>query len=168
MRASVLIERPGVGLVVARASLAARVSARLRFATLDEALAAGEKPESRPALTLRAGRLIAPRTRRRLARSLRRFVDAAKRPRVQRAPWPAAPPPLPASGPHVAHAAHELLALADRLEEPGPVEVRGVALACVLLTDGGGPLHRNRGAAALAAAARAAGEALAPHAPARA
>jgi hypothetical protein len=168
MRGSVLIERPGVGLVVSRASLAARLSARLRFATLDESLAAGEEPESRPALTLRAGRLIAPRMRRRLARSLRRCVDMARRPRAQRAPWPAAQPPLPAAGPHVVHAAEELLALADRLEGHEPVDVRGVALTCVLLTDGAGPLHRNRGAAALAAAARAAAEALAPHTPARA
>jgi hypothetical protein len=110
MRGSVLIERPGVGLVVSRASLAARVSARLRFATLDEALAAGADPESRPALTLRAGRLIAPRMRRRLARALRRFVELARRPRERRAPWPAAPPPLPAGGPHVLHAAGEALA----------------------------------------------------------
>src|SRR5690348_8022409 len=108
MSGSVLIERPGVGLVVSRATLAARVSARLRFATLDEALASGTEPESRPALTLRAGRLIAPRTRRRLARSLRRMVDAARRPALRHAPWPAAPPPLPAAGPHVVHASAEL------------------------------------------------------------
>ena len=168
MSGSVLIERPGVGLVVSRASLAARASARLRFATLDEALAAGADPESRPALTLRAGRLIAPRMRRRLARSLRRFVALARKPPARRAPWPAAQPPLPAGGPHVVHAAEELLELADRLERPGPVDPRGVAAACVLLTDGRGPLHRDQGAEALAAAARAAGEALAPHAPATA
>jgi hypothetical protein len=166
MSGSVLIERPGVGLVVSRASLAARVSARLRFATLDEALAAGADPESRPALTLRAGRLIAPRMRRGLAHSLRRFVAMARTPPSQRAPWPVAQPLLPVGGPHVVDAAEALLELADRLERPGPVDARGVALACVLLTDGGGPLHRNQGADALAAAARAAGEALAPHAPA--
>jgi hypothetical protein len=164
MRDSVLVEVPGVGLVVSRVSPAARLSARLRFATHDEALAAGAHPESRPALTLRASRLIAPRMRHRLARSLRKFVELAQRPRAQRAPWPAAAPPLPASGPYVAHAAGELLALADLLEGPDPVDARGVAQVCVLLTDGGGPLHRDCGAAALIAAARAAGEALAPHA----
>jgi hypothetical protein len=167
MSDSVLVERPGVGLVVARVPPGARLSARLRFATLDEALAAGADPDSRPALALRAQRLIAPRMRRRLARSLRRTVEPALRPRGHtRVPWPAAEPPLPASAPHVAHAAAELLALADRLEAHVPVDVRGVALVCVLLTDGGGPLHSNRGPGQLSAAARAAGEALAPRAPA--
>jgi hypothetical protein len=68
----------------------------------------------------------------------------------------------------VARAAGELLALADRLERPDPVDVRGVAQVSVLLTDGAGPLHCNRGAGRLIAAARAAGEALAPRAPTRA
>jgi hypothetical protein len=157
-----LVERPDVGLVVTPVSLWTRAVAYLRFASLDEALANGVPPESGPALALRAERLIAPRMRRRLAHTLRFYVNEARRRRApSRAPWPAAPPPLPASGPHVAGAADELLALADLLEGPGPAEVRGVALVSVLLTDGGSPLHRQD-ARRLVAAARAAADALAP------
>jgi hypothetical protein len=156
MRDRVLVERPGVGLVLARVTPWQRVSARLRFATLDEALAAGAEPEERPALALRAERLLAPRMRHALARSLRMGVALAQRPLSV---------PRTSGGPHVAAAADELLALADHLDGPGPVDVRGVALVCVLLTDGAGPLHSNQGASRLIAAARAAGEALTPHAP---
>jgi len=163
MSHTVLVERPGLGLVVAKVSRWTRLVARVRFATLDEALAAGVEPESGPALALRAERLIAPPMRHRLGRCLRFYANEARRRRSPwRAPWPAAPPPLPGSGPHVAGAADELLELADMLEGSEPVEVRGVALVSVLLTDGGGPLHYNRGAKRLVAAARAAGDALAP------
>jgi hypothetical protein len=162
MSRTVLVERPGLGLVVSPVSLWTRVVARLRFATLDEALAAGVEPESGPALALRAERLIAPPERRRLARSLRFNVHEARERRSRlRAPSPAAAPPLPASGPHVASAADELLELAHVLDGADPVDVRGVALVSVLLTDGGSPLHYNRGAKRLVAAARAAGDALA-------
>jgi hypothetical protein len=163
MSRMVLLERPGLGLVVARVSFWTRVVARLRFATLDQALASGVQPESEPALALRSERLIAPPMRLRLARSLRFHVDAARHRRAPlRAPWPAAPPPLPARGPHVAGAAEELLLLADLLEGFEPVDARGVALVSVLLTDGNSPLHHNRGTTRLIAAARAAADALAP------
>lgn len=167
MSKTVLIERPDVGLVASRVSLRTRLAARLGTTSLDEALAVGAGPESGPALALRAERLISHRMRSRLARSLRSYVDMARRPPT-RVPWPAAAPPLPAGEPHVAGAVNDLLALADLLEEPGPADVRGVALVRVLLTDGRSPLHCNRGAGALAAAARAAGEALDPRTPAAA
>ena len=164
-----LVERPGVGLVISRVSIWTRLAARLRFASLDEALADGAEPESRPALALRAQRLISPRMRRQLASSLRWYADQARRRRAQsRATFPAAAPPPHASGLHVAGAADELLKLADLLEGSEPVDARGVALACVLLTDGGSPLHRNLGAKRLAAMARAAGNELAPRTPAAA
>jgi hypothetical protein len=140
-----------------------RVVARLRGAALDHALADGVQPESRPALALRAGRLIAPTMRRRLARALRFHVGEARRsPAPLRAPWPAAPPPLRPGGPHVAGAAGELLELADLLDGLEPVEVRGVALVSVLLADPDSPLHRNRGSRRLVVAVRAAADALAP------
>jgi hypothetical protein len=168
MSRTVLVERPDVGLVVSRVSFWTRAVAYLRFASLDEALADGAPPESGSALALRAQRLIAPGMRRRLAHAVRFYVNEARRRRAPlRAPWPAAPPPLPASGPHVAGAAEELLALADVLEGPGPVEVRGVAMVSVLLTDGASPLHR-RDAKRLVAAALAAVDALAPRAAATA
>jgi hypothetical protein len=149
--------------VVSRVSLWTRLVARLRFASLDEALADGIEPESRPSLALRAERLIAPRMRRKLARSLRRYVDQARHRRaLSWAPWPPAAPPPPGPGPHVARAADELLALAALLEGSEPVDVHGVALVCVLLTDGGSPLLHNRGADRLVAVARTAADALAP------
>jgi hypothetical protein len=108
---------------------------------LDRRLAAGEEPSSSVGLTLRARRLIAPRERRVLARSLRTFV--ARSPSR-----------------HVEGARGELLDLADRLDRFGPVDVQGVAKVRVLLTDGGGPLYYNHGAPRLVAAAREAGAAL--------
>ncbi len=71
--------------------------------------------------------------------------------------------PVRAYGPHVFLARRDVCALADRLERPDAVDVCGVALVRVLLTDGGGPLHHNRGARALILAA---GEALAALEPA--
>lgn len=169
MSRTVLFERPGLGLVVARVSLWTRVVARLRFATLDQALADGIEPERRPALALRSERLIAPPMRRRLAHALRFHVDAARRRRGPlHAPWPAAPAPLRPGAAHVGGAADDLLALADLLEGCKPVEARGVALISVLLTDGDSPLHHDRGATRLIAAARAAADALTPRTEARA
>ena len=69
-----------------------------------------------------------------------------------------------AYGPHVFLARRHVCALADRLEKPDAVDVRGVALVRLLLTDGGGPLHHNRGANALIVAAREALAALEPEA----
>jgi hypothetical protein len=169
MSRTVLWQRPGVGLVVSPVSLWTRVAARLRFAALDQALAKGVPPESRPALALRSERLVARPMRRRLARALRYHVEATRRPRASwRAPGPAAPPPLRGGGPHVAGAAGGLLELADLLEGLTPVEVRGVALVSVLLTDADSPLHHDRGSARLVAAAAAAAAALAPRTGARA
>jgi NADPH-dependent 2,4-dienoyl-CoA reductase/sulfur reductase-like enzyme len=105
------------------------------------------------ALMLHARRLIAPRTRRGIARTLHGMVAAAQR----RAVVPAGPVGL-----GVARAAPELLALADRLERPGAVDARGVALVRELLRDGLGPLYAERRDAPLAAAAREATAALEP------
>lgn len=167
MSKTVLIECPDVGLVVSRVSLRTWLAARFGAASLDEALALGAEPESGLAFALRAERLISHRIRSSLACSLRSYVDMARRPST-RVPWPAAALSLLAGEFHVAGAVDDLFALADLLEEPGPADVRGVALVRVLLTDGRSPLHYNRGTGALAAAARAAGEALDPRTPAAA
>jgi hypothetical protein len=130
-----------------------RIGARLRGAALDEALVAGVPPEAEVALTLHARRLIAPGTRRRIARTLVGMVDATG--------GRAAPPSRP-HGLQVAHAAPELLALAQRLERRDAVDARGVALARELLRDGLGALYADRGGSRLAEAAREATEALDP------
>jgi hypothetical protein len=115
----------------------------------------GADPESDAALTLHARRLIAPDTRRRLARSLRTAAVLSETP-IRRGV------PLRAYGRHVFLARRQVCALADRLEQPDAVDLRGVALVRLLLTDAGGPLHHNRGAELSIAAAREALAALDP------
>jgi hypothetical protein len=150
-----LIEEPDGSIAPRRVRLGHRASARLRGPALDHALARGVSPDSGVALTLRAGRLIRPHTRRRLARSLRGIAETAEQ-RVHSGShqrlW----------GPQVAPARQELLALAESLESTSAVDARGIALVRVMLTDGGGPLHTNRGAQRLIAAAREASAALSP------
>jgi hypothetical protein len=59
----------------------------------------------------------------------------------------------------VASASAELNALADTLEDPGPVAANGVAQAWILLTDGTGPLYNPHSRTSLrTGAARAARE----------
>src|SRR6476659_6321929 len=149
----VLVDLPRGGSVLQRVTLGARVSARLRVAVLDRALAGGAVPESDVALTLHARRLISPTMRRPLARALRGIVDVSRRPSLSQGRWP---------GARVARAGSDLLALAERLERPAAVDARGVALVRVLLSDGGGPLHANRDAHRLVQAAREAAAALEP------
>jgi hypothetical protein len=141
------------GAVLREVTLGERIAARLHGAALDEALAAGVRPEAEVALTLHARRLIAPRTRRRVARTLRGMVEASR----GRSPAPARP-----VGRQVAHAAPDLLTLAARLERPQAVDARGVALARELLRDGLGPLYADRAGPRLAEAAREASAALDP------
>jgi hypothetical protein len=141
------------GAVLREVTWRERLGARLRGAALDEALVAGVPPEAEVALTLHARRLIAPAMRRRIARTLVGMVDATQ--------GRAAPPSRP-RGLQVAHAAPELIALAERLQKRGAVEARGVALARELLRDGLGALYGPTGGSRLADAAREATEALEP------
>jgi hypothetical protein len=117
-----------------RAGLRDRLIAWLRADALDRELARGVAPESCGALTLRARTLIGPPARAVLARQLRRVVSDARGSHV----WLARVSVR--KGP-VLEAADELDALADRLSEPGPVDVRGVAEIQLLLSDGCGPLY---------------------------
>src|SRR4051794_4521765 len=83
-----LLDRPFGGAVLREVTRRERLSAWLRNAALDRALAAGERPEAGVALTLHARRLIAPRTRRRIAKTLRGMVAT-----TLRLPTPPARPP---------------------------------------------------------------------------
>lgn len=148
-----LVDVPSTGSVLERVTTRARVSARLRGAALDRALAEGSVPEADVALTLHASRLISPTVRRRLARVLRAIVESSRQPARPLSGWP---------GPHVAQAGSDLLALAERLERPEPVAARGVARVRLLLGDGGGPLHVPRDAHGLVQAVRDAFAALEP------
>src|SRR4051794_22916211 len=139
-----LLELPRGRAVLREVTPRERLAALVRGAALDHVLANGTPPEAGVALTLHARRLIAPRPRRRIARTLRGIVDSARRPTAP----PARPP-----GPQVWRAADELLALAAALERTAAVDARGVALARELLRDGRGPLYADFGGTSLAKAA---------------
>jgi hypothetical protein len=153
MTSVALLDLSWGGAVLREVTVRERISSRLHGAALDEALAAGVAPEAEVALMLHARRLIAPRTRCAIARTLTGMVDATQR--------RAAPPSRPL-GLQVAKAAPELRALAERLQRHGAVDARGVALARELLRNGLGPLYADRGGLSLAAAAREATAALDP------
>lgn len=105
---------------------------------LDRELAAGTAPESSPELQLRAGQLIAPRSRRALATVIAHLLDAAEEP----------PGVLEREAPAralnraaVRRARSELLAVAALLSGDGPVSIRTAARAQVLACDERGPLY---------------------------
>ena len=126
-------DRRGAGSVRARDRLVARVGA----AKLDRALAGGARPESSPALTLRAEALTSARMRRALWRSLDRIVAQRSRSRPLGAR-------LSPRRERVEEARDDLAELALLLRVSSAADPRGVARARQLLTDGGGPLFWTR------------------------
>ncbi len=158
MQTMLLIDSPG--LTVRRARVRDHALSRLRSRSLDAALIAGAEPDSALALALRAQRLIGHHERRRLAVGLRALVAVAE------TPGPTGGMRAPVSRRAVLESAPALEALAERLQEPGPVSARGVALAGRLLSSGAGPVHgrteRTR-ARAFAAAVEQARQALSAH-----
>jgi hypothetical protein len=144
--------------VAPRPSLRDRIAARIEAARLDGELARGADPEERPALALRARRLLAPRTRATLGRHVEQMLDDAlagegavlTRIRPRRGA--------------VIEAADGLDAVAQRLLEPRPVAARGVARVRLLLTDGCGPLYVPAAGETLRTAVAAALDGLEPQA----
>ena len=118
---------------------------------LDRELAQGVDPISSSALELRAEQLV--RRRARLAVRVEAVLEAAGR----RPVFTAAAPVRRAQ---VLVCSDDLLALARRLSDDRPVDVQGVAMASVLLSDGASPLYA--GDRSLAHAVRAARLALDP------
>jgi hypothetical protein len=113
-----------------------RLRAAWKRPALDTALADGVDPDGSAELALRAGQLVDPRLRARLARSLRRAIASTDLPFHHRGSA------VPVSRAAVRAARPALLALADDLVEAAAPNPRGVALTVRLLTDGGGPLYR--------------------------
>jgi hypothetical protein len=103
---------------------------------LDRQLADGLAPEAFDDRALRAAQLAGMPTRRQVARSLRRLVKHAERPAGM-----VVSAAVPVRRPSVLAWREALLGLAERLEEPVPLDPCGVARALVLLTDGGGPFY---------------------------
>lgn len=120
-------------------SFARRLRVYLHRARLDRQLADGLAPEAFHDRALRAAQLAAMPTRRRVARSLRRLVEHAETPA-----GPLLGPAVPVRRRSVLAWREALLGLAERLEQPVPVDPCGVARALVLLTDGGGPFYDAR------------------------
>ena len=122
------------GLCPTHVRLFDRLVARYRASLLDTQLAEGAGPESSLWLALRARLLVRPSHTHRLSRALKWLVMTSEAP-------PRAPARTPVRRDAVRLARGELLTLADRLLEPGPLSVQGVARARVLLRDGAGPLY---------------------------
>jgi hypothetical protein len=119
----------------AGASVKLRLRVYLTRGTLDRRIAAGRPYLSTPALALRAQQLVEPRTRRELARTLRKIVEHADRRTA--GPVSSAVVVEPVA---VRKARHPILGLAERLESPARVNPAGIARAQVLITDGLSPL----------------------------
>jgi hypothetical protein len=114
---------------------ALRLRVRLNRLHLDDRLAQGADPASSPELRLRAAQLLDDRAE--LAAAVERSIHDARR------PAPAFSARAPVRRAELLDCVDDLVALAERLRQAGPMDVRGVAMARVLLTDGGSPLYRS-------------------------
>jgi hypothetical protein len=120
-------------------TFALRVRVHLHRRQLDRQLADGLAPEAFRDRALRATQLAGMPARREVARSLRRLVEHAERPAGA-----VIGSAVPVCRRSVLTWREGLLGLAERLEQPVPLDPRGVARALVLLTDGGGPFYDAR------------------------
>ena len=132
----VVLVDPRTGVSARPASIGERLRSHLHAYELDHALAEGALPEDHALLALRAQQLAGPAARRDACRSLDRLLAA------QPAPGPLHPAPTAHQRERVAASRAELEQLRNALAAPAPLPVRGVAMAHILLTDGGGPLFR--------------------------
>jgi hypothetical protein len=109
----------------------------VRRERLDRQLAERRGPQMSPELGLRAEQLNMARTRRVIARRLRRKLGAAGQ----------ATSPLPVGRPlardQILAESDALMDLIRRLEAPGRAEPMGVALARLLLTDPVSPIYER-------------------------
>src|SRR5262245_36221152 len=117
-----------------RAAIPVRLLARVRSMSLDQALADGADPTGSALLAQRSAWLTSKRTRRNLARFIRRLLER-KAPR--RGPSAAVVP----NRFELAAASQPLTWIAALLESGEPVYAQGVARLNLLLTLGGSPLY---------------------------
>lgn len=131
----------------AGASRLTRVRAHLLADRLDRQVDSGVPVSAGSALAVHIARLTSTRERDKLAHTLRRTVNEARRPG----------PPLQPRIPVRASAIQSTLDLIGEvtllLQGPGPVRARGMARLRLLLSDGTGPFYR-RGRGSLSAALR--------------
>jgi hypothetical protein len=127
-----------------------RLLAHWRALDLDEQLAAGRSPGTDRLRAVRAGMLIAPAQRRRLAASWADLRTASTGPARRR------PVGVPLQRARINAARDDIQRLVDALRAPGPASARGVALANLLLTDGTSPVYQRNSPVDLSAALQAA------------
>ena len=126
-------------------SWSVRLCARLFAARYDRQIEDGVSPTPRSPLAVHATRLISPRERNDLARALRLAThDADGGHFSMRAP---------VRCDAVRGSADVIVAVCERLDDPFPVRIRGMARLRILLSDGRGPLYRS-GQGTLSAAMR--------------
>jgi hypothetical protein len=120
---------------VRRSRLRDRVRVHLRALALNRALAEGANPDSDLLLSLRAEALMSMSNRQTLGQALRRLVADAGRPIGPMGPV------LPLDRRAILRHRSLIHEMADVLEQPGPVDLRGVAAVETLVRDGAGPLY---------------------------
>ena len=121
----------------ARPSVRARLTARLRAARFDRALAVGVPAPAGSALAAHAARLTSVAERQAVARALRRAVRDAKDTRATQSGR------VPMHRANIASAQALIDEVTRRLQAPEPVSTRGMARLRQLLSDGAGPLYRH-------------------------
>ena len=119
--------------------LGVRMRTRWRRARLDDGLARSASPTASAELTLRATQLSSPVVRSRLVGALLRRLDDARQPEPDaiKVRW--------AQRSTIQDCADDLLALARRLGDQQPVDVRGAAMTARLLGDKASPLNQDDG-----------------------
>jgi hypothetical protein len=121
----------------ARRSIRTRITARLRAARLDRALAVGVPAPAGSALAVHAARLSSVPERHAVAGALRRVVrDAKDDPSATQSGR------VPMHRANIAAAEARIDEVIRRLNAPHPVGTRGMARLRQLLSDGTGPLYR--------------------------
>lgn len=135
---TVLIDDAVTGLTAHPVHWWESLAAHVFSASLDHALASGRRPESSPALAVRAQWLTGRPVRDDLAACLEDLVEESVGERLHRDRI------VPVQWGAISAHREALGALVDELRAPGPVSARGMALAHLLLTDGAGPLYDRR------------------------
>ena len=144
-----VLQMDNEGIWTAYPTLLERVESHLLGDRLDRSLADGVGPECDVLLALRAPRIACATSRRELARSLQRLIDAS-----QQSSHTLSPAASMAVLCRVSAARSEFESLVEHLLAPAPVSAHGVALIRLLLREGGGPLYRYESRADLAAMVR--------------
>jgi hypothetical protein len=120
-----------------RPSLALRLRVRWNAAQLDAALADGADPGASKSLALRAQQLADPKHRARMGKSIGHVLDLTERGRAGQLfviGGPLRPDQVEDSRP-------QLLELADRLEAIDSPPIQGLAMANLLVADGGAAVY---------------------------